>query len=303
LAHARVRYGTRVALDDVTLSVAQGEIVGLLGPNGAGKSTTIDVLCGLRSLDEGSASVLGRDCGGSDRELRRSIGLVPQESGLYLDLNPVENLRLFARLYAIDGATSRIDELLTLFSLSGRAKDQVGTFSGGMRRRLALARALLHDPPVLLLDEPTLGVDVHGRRVLWDHITALRDGGRAVLVATNYLDEAAELCDRIVIIDEGRVLADASPAELRRRAGVTLVLVADDAPGLARALRAGSSPDSPAAGAEVVGGTVRVGLEREQDAAAVVAAAVAVTEVRSLRTEEPSLEDVFLHLTGRGLRE
>jgi ABC-type multidrug transport system ATPase subunit len=282
--------------------VRRGEIVGLLGPNGAGKSTTIDVLCGLRPLESGSAAVLGHECAQAARDLRRSIGLVPQESGLYLDLNPVENLRLFARLYDIPDTAARIDELLALFALSGRAKDQVGEFSGGMRRRLALARALLHEPPVLLLDEPTLGVDVHGRRVLWDHITALRDGGRAVLVATNYLDEAAELCDRVVIIDQGRMLADASPAELRRQAGVTLVLVADDATALARSLSAGSALGRPM-DAQVAGGSVRVGLEHEQDAAAVVAAAAAITEVRSLRTEEPSLEDVFLHLTGRGLRE
>jgi ABC-type multidrug transport system ATPase subunit len=243
LSAVRVNYRARSALVALDLTIRLGEIVGLVGPNGAGKSTTIDVCCGLRRLTAGTARVLGRDCEKPDRELRRSIGLVPQDSGLYLDLTPQENLRLFARLYDIPHGAARIDHLLEVFSLTARAREQVGKLSGGMRRRLALARALLHDPPVLLLDEPTLGVDVHGRRVLWDLVAALRDEGRAVLLATNALDEAAELSDRIVVLDRGVVLADKSPADLLR-------------------------------------------------------SAKAATPGR-----EPTLEDVFLGLTGRGLRE
>jgi ABC-type multidrug transport system ATPase subunit len=232
-----------------------------------------------------------------DREVRRRLGLVPQESGLYLDLTPRENLRLFARMYDVPQAGARIDELLELFALTARSRDQVGQLSGGMRRRLALARALLHDPPVLLLDEPTLGVDVHGRRVLWDHISALREGGRAIVVATNYLDEAAELCDRVAILDEGRLLADASPADLRR-ASTTLVLETDAPEELARDLA-----ELHGLLADADGSSVRVKLDGHDDLGPVLAAASGHGAVRAVRMEERTLEDVFLSLTGRGPRE
>jgi ABC-type multidrug transport system ATPase subunit len=290
-----VRFGERVALNGLSLSVGRGEVVGLLGPNGAGKTTAVDVCCGLRRADAGRASILGRDAATAGAELRRLIGAVPQESGLYAELTAYEHLRLFASLYGTPNA--RIEEVLTLVGLWDRRDGRVGTYSGGMKRRLALARALLHDPPVLFLDEPTLGVDVHGRRALWDHVERLRSDGRSVLLTTNYLEEATALCDRVVIIDEGTVLADESPETLRRQGGSTLVVTTPDTAAVAAAV-ARECPD-----VTVDGSTVRVPLARDEVAARAVNAATAAATVTAIRTEEPSLEEVFLRLTGRGLRE
>ncbi len=293
-----VSIGSRQILDGVDLHVSRGEIVGLLGPNGAGKTTTVDVCCGLRAFDAGSAQVLGVDTARGGIALRRAIGVVPQDTGLYPELTAVEHLELFAALYDVPGSRARIAELLELLGLTDRKHSRVGTYSGGMKRRLGLARALLHDPPVLFLDEPTLGVDVHGRRALWDHVRRLRAEGRAVLLATNYLEEATALCDRVVIIDHGRIVADASPDALRRTGGSVLRLTVDgDAVAVAAALAERLGVPTVADGVDVV----QVALAREELAAGVVRAATDLAGVRELRTEQASLDDVFLRLTGREL--
>jgi ABC-type multidrug transport system ATPase subunit len=300
LADVRVAFGKLVALQGLSLSVGPGEIVGLLGPNGAGKTTTIDVCCGLRVPDSGAARVLGVDAVRSPREVRAKIGVVPQESGLYPELTAWEHLQLSAALYEMKHPASRIEEVLRLMGLWDRRSKRITTFSGGMRRRLALARALLHDPPVLFLDEPTLGVDVQGRRVLWEHVAELRAQGRSVLLTTNYLDEATALCDRVAIIDHGQLIVCERPDELRRDAGVTVVLTCGAGlPRVASMLR--SRPDV----AEVVeiDHSVRARLAHEGAAAAVIAAAGAVAPITGVRVTEPSLEDVFLTLTGHELRE
>jgi ABC-type multidrug transport system ATPase subunit len=287
-----VRFGATLALDGVSFRVGRGEIVGLLGPNGAGKTTAVDVCCGLRKPTSGTARVLGLDARHGGAELRRRIGVVPQDSGLYPELTANEHLDLFAALYGVKDKRRRA-EVLDLLGLADRAKSRVGTYSGGMKRRLALARALLHDPPVLFLDEPTLGVDVHGRRALWDHVARLRDEGRSVLLTTNYLDEATALCDRVVIVDRGRVVADERPDTLRRQSGTTLVLDVEDPAEAANAISTATQAD-----ARVVDGAVRVTLPRNDLAAVAVSAAQRVTGVRGIRTEEPSLDEVFLRLTG-----
>jgi ABC-type multidrug transport system ATPase subunit len=294
-----VRYGLRTALSDLSLHVNRGEIVALLGPNGAGKTTTVDVCCGLRKPDAGHASVLGYDSTSSPRDLRRSIGVVPQDTGLYPELTAAEYMRLFASMYGLRDSAARVEELLQLMGLWDRRNTRVGGFSGGMKRRLALSRALLHDPPVLFLDEPTLGVDVQGRRALWDHVLRLRDEGRSVLLTTNYLEEATALCDRVVILDEGVVLADASPQELRGRGGTTLTLQAEgDIVPVAAAIH-----DRCGLEVTVAGRDISVLLPDDAMAVTVIQAAAAVAEVTSLRTEQATLEEVFLRLTGRALRE
>ncbi len=300
LTDVRVAFGARVALDGLTLDVAVGEIVGLLGPNGAGKTTTVDVCCGLRTPDAGTVQVLGADAVRSPREVRARIGVVPQESGLYAELTASEHLQLSAALYGLRKPRARCDEMLRLMGLWERRSGRVGTFSGGMRRRLALARALLHDQPVLFLDEPTLGVDVQGRRALWDHVTQLRDEGRSVLLTTNYLDEATALCDRVAIIDRGRLVVFERPHELRRDGGVRLVLTCGEAAPRVAAALAGRADVSDV---EALDGTVQARLAVDEVAAGVIAAAGAVAPIAAVRVEEPSLEDVFLRLTGRGLRE
>ncbi|MBK5308213.1 MAG: ABC transporter ATP-binding protein [Frankiaceae bacterium] len=294
-----VRYGLRLALDDVSLRVGAGEIVGLLGPNGAGKTTTVDVCCGLRRPIAGTVCVLGHDATTSSADLRRSIGVVPQETGLYPELTGAEYMSLFAAMYDVKSSPARIEQVLALMGLWDRRNTRIGGFSGGMKRRLALARALLHDPPVLFLDEPTLGVDVHGRRALWDHVSRLRDEGRSVLLTTNYLEEATALCDRVVILDEGRVLADERPDALRRQSGTTLLLETDgDAQLLARILAERCDVE-----ATVTDGVVAVSLPRDDLTAHVVRVAADAATVTSVRTEQPTLEDVFLRLTGQELRE
>jgi ABC-2 type transport system ATP-binding protein len=300
LIDVRVCFGELVALKGLSLTVAAGEIVGLLGPNGAGKTTAVDVCCGLRVPDAGSARVLGADAATSPRAVRSRIGVVPQDSGLYLELTAWEHLQLSAALYEMRQPRPRIEEVLRLMGLWDRRSTPVGTFSGGMRRRLALARALLHDPPVLFLDEPTLGVDVQGRRVLWEHVAHLRAQGRSVLLTTNYLDEATALCDRVAIIDHGQLIVCERPDELRRDAGVTVVLTCGpDASRVASLLTL--RPDV----AEVVEAdqSVSARLVHEGAAAAVIAAAGSVATVTAVRVTEPSLEDIFLTLTGRELRE
>ena len=256
---------------------------------------------GLLRPNAGSVKVLGLDVASATRKVRASIGVVPQDSGLYNELNPVEHLELSAALYGLAQPKARIQELLSMMDLWDRRREPVSRYSGGMKRRVALARALLHDPAVLFLDEPTLGVDVQGRRALWEHVGRLRDEGKSVLLTTNYLDEATALCDRVAILDHGRILACAPPAELRRRTGgLTVLLGCDrDADVISQTLSA--RPDVLQVSRE--GGDLRVRLKRDDAAPAVVAAATAAGRVSTMTTESPSLEDVFLTLTGKGLRE
>ncbi len=300
LTDVRVTFGRVVALNGLTLSVAAGEIVGLLGPNGSGKTTTVDVCCGLRVPDAGAARILGADAIRSSRQVRAKIGVVPQDSGLYAELTALEHLRLSAALYDLADGAARSERVLRLMGLWERRNEAVGAYSGGMRRRLALARALLHDPPILFLDEPTLGVDIQGRRILWEHVARLRDEGRSVLLTTNYLDEATALCDRVAILDRGQLIVCERPDELRREGGVGLVLGCGEAsPRVAAAL----SGRGDAFDVTADGGSVRARLPDERAAGAVIAAAAAMAPIASVRVTEPSLEDVFLRLTGRELRE
>ena len=300
LRNVTVAFGDRMAVDDLTLTAGRGEILGLLGPNGAGKTTTVDVSVGLRTPDSGSVYVLGVDVVASTKQIRGQIGMVAQESGLYGELNSLEHLTLTAALYGLRRPKARIEEVLRLMGLWERRRGRVSSFSGGMRRRLALARALLHDPAVLFLDEPTLGVDVQGRRALWDHTRRMRDEGRTVLLTTNYLEEATALCDRVAILDHGRVVACGPPSHLRRQLGATVVLDCG-AENDEVALKIAKCP-----GVERVdrlGDEIRVKVGEDSAAAGVVAFAAAIAPVRAMWTEEPSLEDAFIQLTGSALRE
>lgn len=220
------QFGKVRALDGLSLRVEAGTVVGVVGPNGAGKTTLIDVICGLVRPDQGSVHVLGQDVTGDVAALRARIGILPQETALYDEVTPIQNLRFAAALYSVQRPAARIAEVLELVGLSSRANDVVRGFSGGMQRRLAIARALLHDPRLLILDEPTVGVDVEARHQIWAHIRSLRAGGRTVVLTTNYLDEAEALCDRVVILRGGKVLADDTPAALARARGAVWSLSA-----------------------------------------------------------------------------
>ncbi len=209
----------RALLERISLEVDAGQVAGILGPNGAGKSTLLSLVTGLRRPTSGEADVLGERLPGGGGSLRRRIGVVLQETALYDELTTLENLRFTAALYGVEDDRRRIDEVLDLLSLSARVGDVVSTLSGGTRRRIAIARALIHQPELLIIDEPTLGVDVDARHAIWSHLRLLRARGTTIVVATNYLDEVEALCDKVAVLRGGRLLAWETPAELIGRAG------------------------------------------------------------------------------------
>jgi ABC-2 type transport system ATP-binding protein len=213
------RIGGAAILRDLSINFDAGVVTGVLGPNGAGKSTALGLIMGLRPLSGGAAEVLGVRLPARGRDLRRRIGVVLQETALYEELTAYENLHFAASLYGVTAADRRIHEVLDLLGLADRARDVVGALSGGMRRRISIARALLHAPELLIIDEPTLGVDVDTRHAIWSHIRVLRARGTTVVVATNYLDEAEALCDVVAVLRDGRLVAFESPASLVARAG------------------------------------------------------------------------------------
>jgi ABC-2 type transport system ATP-binding protein len=301
------RFGAITAVDRVSLRAGAGETVGLIGPNGAGKTTTVSMIAGLLRPDSGDVLVDGRRLAGDTDPLKRQIGLVTQDLALIDDLSAVNTLHFFAALYDLDRKTARraAEEGLALVGLTDRAGDKVRTFSGGMKRRLNLAAALLHDPQVLLLDEPTVGVDPQSRNAIFDNLETLRRRGKTLLYTTHYMEEAERLCDRIVIMDHGRVVADDTVQGLARLVPSVSVIAIEfeqaSAPVPADALRALPGVD----GVDVAPGTVRVTVS---DLAGTMPSVLAWCTGQGLRyrhvaTERASLETVFLALTGRSLRD
>ncbi|HEY4953679.1 MAG TPA: ABC transporter ATP-binding protein [Gemmatimonadaceae bacterium] len=289
------QFGRIRALDGLSLSVLPGTVVGIVGPNGAGKTTLIDVICGLVRPTSGTARVLGQDVSVNAASLRARIGVLPQETALYDEVSALQNLQFAAALYDVQNADARIAEVLALVGLSERAHDVVRGFSGGMQRRLAIARALLHDPELLILDEPTVGVDVEARHQIWTHIRSLNAGGRTVILTTNYLDEAEALCDRVVILRSGSIVADDTPAALAARTGRCLELECweEGARQLATALV--SHPG--VLRAEIVDFGLRVYLTNETVPEDVVREARTVSAVDGFRTRSPDMVEVFRSLT------
>jgi ABC-2 type transport system ATP-binding protein len=299
-------YGARRAVDGVSFKVLAGQTVGLLGPNGAGKSTTVGMLCGLLRPDAGRVLLDGAALGPGASAAKHRIGLVPQDVELYDDLSARENLKLFGALYGLKGALlrERTERALALVNLADRARDTPSTFSGGMKRRLNIAAALLHDPQLLILDEPTVGVDPQSRNAIFDTLERLKAEGRSLIYTSHYMEEVERLADHIVIIDHGKVLADESPAALYRRlpaqAALRIELVEAAAPVLLDGLRqlAGVS-------AVVAEGAVLDIRLAEATQAMTVMSALQAAGLQPLHfaTARTSLEDVFLHLTGRSLRD
>jgi ABC-2 type transport system ATP-binding protein len=297
-------YGNLQAVDGVSFDVARGETIGLLGPNGAGKTTTVSMIAGLLDPDSGQVLIDGKPVSGESNPVKRRIGLVPQDLALYDELPAQANLELFAALYGISGAraASVIDEALTLVGLKDRAKDRAGTFSGGMKRRLNLAAALLHDPDVLLLDEPTVGVDPQSRNAIFENLETLKKRGKTLVYTTHYMEEAERLCDRIVIVDHGRVIANDTLAGLFRKLPATNKLVIDLVDGLdPEGVRTINGVQS----AELDGNRLSVWLKDLTDGAPKVLSWLSAGSHRydHVSTEVPSLETVFLSMTGRSLRD
>jgi ABC-2 type transport system ATP-binding protein len=220
-ANLRKSFGSLVAVDDVSLHLEPGQIVGLLGPNGAGKTTTVSIIAGLVTPDRGEVRIDGRTRFGDTDPLKRKVGLVPQDLALYDELSARDNLRFFGALYQLSGSAldGAIASALRIVGLGERAADRVKTFSGGMKRRLNLAAGLLHDPEVLLLDEPTVGVDPQSRNAIFDNLDELRRRNKALLYTTHYMEEAERLADRVVIIDHGKVIAHDTVAGITKGKG------------------------------------------------------------------------------------
>src|SRR5689334_4292875 len=228
------RYGELIAVHEVSFSAGAGEMIGLLGPNGAGKTTTVSMIAGLLPPDHGEVRIEGAVVRGETDPVKRGMGLVPQELALHDELSANENLALFGALYKMKGGPLRraIGEALEIAGLSDRAKDRVGTFSGGMKRRLNLAAALLHDPAILLLDEPTVGVDPQSRNAIFSNLEMLKQRGKTLVYTTHYMEEAERLCDRIIIIDHGKVIANDTLDAVRRLVpGVNVIELDIDNPG------------------------------------------------------------------------
>ena len=299
-------YDSLVAVDDISFNVHDGEIFGLLGPNGAGKTTTINMICGVLQPDGGKVLVDDRDIWIEPKKVKRQLGVVPQEIAVYEDLTARDNLRFWGSLYGLSGSelSDRINEALSRVGLAERAGDKVKTFSGGMKRRLNLCMGLLHRPKFLLLDEPTVGIDPQARLNILDVIREAADAGTTVLYTTHYMDEAEQLCDRIAIIDHGKILAIGTLAELTKRAGEAEVLRLTgsfDDEGLRARLAA-----IPGTRILRVGeGTAVLAIESDGPGLLDILPRVLEEElgVEDVSIQRPNLQSVFIALTGRELRD
>jgi ABC-2 type transport system ATP-binding protein len=278
LTHLHKRFGKTVAVADLSLEIRKGELFGLLGPNGAGKTTTVHMALGFIEPDQGEIVIAGTGAP-TQRKVRRLIGVAPQELSLYSDLSAEENLRFFGALYHLSGKklSTRIDEVLTTVGLSDRRDDRVGTYSGGMKRRLNIATGLMHEPELLFLDEPTAGVDPQSRNAILETAKALRQQGTTVVYTTHYLEEAEQVCDRVAIIDGGRLLAIDTVANLiSKHAGPGTLVV------------------------ELANETIRI----QTDAPLTELNQLSSTHTLiGFHVERPTLQEVFLNLTGRSLRD
>ncbi|MEO7019829.1 MAG: ATP-binding cassette domain-containing protein [Ktedonobacteraceae bacterium] len=291
------------AIDHLSLTIERGEIFGLLGPNGSGKTTTINMISGLSDPSSGTIKVMGYDLQHNKRKVRQILGSVPQETALYEELSAWANLDFHADLFGIPRKekAERMTRILELVQLTDRKNSRVSTFSGGMKRRLALGRALLHNPSLIYLDEPTLGVDVQARRAIWDYILGLHDQGKTVLITTNYLEEAQVLCNRLAIIDHGKLIAVDTPANLKQIYGGSVIELESAKPLVAVAeIRA----------LEGVKDVVQDGAHltiTTQGMSNVVPQVINIIsregELRNIAVREPNLDEIFLRLTGKALRD
>ena len=302
------KYGDFTAVNGISFDIQEGEIFSLLGPNGAGKTTTIAMLSTLFAPTAGDAFIDGHSVTAEPMAVRNTIGVVPQEIALYEDLTARENLSFWGQMYGLGGKalSTRIDEVLAQIDLADRAKNRVKTFSGGMKRRVNIGVGLLHKPRLLFMDEPTVGIDPQSRRAILDSVKQLNAQGMTVLYTTHYMEEAAELSDRVGIIDHGNLIALGTQAELTRQVGEmeTLILHIDES----------EDPDRLVNAVKDLKGILKASVtdhevtlivpQAEGALAPVVSKANELgIKIRSVDMREPNLEAVFLHLTGRALRD
>ena len=304
----RKSYGELEAVKGISFSVLRGEIFSLLGPNGAGKTTTISMLSCLLPPTGGTAEIGGYNITQNSLDVRKIIGVVPQEIALYEELTARQNLQFWGSMYNMSGKTlyKRIDEVLAQVNLEDRANDRISAFSGGMKRRINIAAGLLHKPQMLFMDEPTVGIDPQSRRRILDMVKELRDQGMTVLYTTHYMEEAEELSDRVGIMDHGKLIALGTQAELTKVVGQQETLrlhlgeghLAEDYLGLFGDIHGVLS-------ATALNGEMALSVTQAEEAlpGVISKANAAALPIRSIDIEEPNLEAVFLHLTGRALRD
>lgn len=290
------KFGEFIAVDKVSFTVEEGEMFGFLGPNGAGKTTTMKMIQCISPKTNGSLEVMGMDVSTQQREIKRLLGVVPQENNLDPDFTVYENLIVYSRYFDIPRAEAmrRIDELLDFVQLSERKDTPIVQLSGGMKRRLILARALINSPRLLVLDEPTVGLDPQARHLIWDKLKRLRSQGNTVVLTTHYLEEAAYLCDRLVIMDHGKILVEGKPADLVRKYIGADIVEAENVPEAEVCLRRLD------ANYEVLGDTIQVYTDNTQR---ITGALLEECRLGQVTARRATLEDVFLRLTGRKLRE
>ena len=293
-------YGATVALDDVSFEVQKGETFGLLGPNGAGKTTTIKLLCGLLRPDAGTVTLNGKTDPGLV-EVRLSLGVVPQALALYEELSALENLRFFGRIYGLAGQKlkERIRDCLDIAGLAQRSKERVSKYSGGMKRRLNMVCSLLHDPPILLLDEPTVGVDPQSRNLIFETIEAMGKEGRTIIYTTHYMEEAQRLCDRVAIIDHGRILDMDSVENLITRHGGPSHIEAEFEEKLSDVNKIKPFVDNK----DIQFEETKIMFQTSRPMESLAKLNSSGVRFRSLKVQTADLEDVFLNLTGRRLRD
>ncbi|MGE5403297.1 MAG: ATP-binding cassette domain-containing protein [Candidatus Doudnabacteria bacterium] len=298
-------FGKLTAVNNISFSVEPGEIFGLLGPNGAGKSTTLSMLCTILRPTAGTAVINSYNVVERPARVRKSIGIVFQDPSLDDRLTGLENLQMHGNLYGVPRGSmkGRIDDVLELVELSDRANDQVRTYSSGMRRRLEIARALIHYPKVLFLDEPTIGLDPQSRDHIWTYITGLKkQEGITIILTSHYLDEADKLCDRISIVDHGNIVAMDTPHNLKKQLeGETILLRSNNNAMLAAKVEVAGLADKISA----KDGELKINVkDARKTMPRIIEIAVAnQVFIESFELREPNLDDVFLHYTGRGLRQ
>jgi lipooligosaccharide transport system ATP-binding protein len=294
------RYGDLTAVDGISFTVEAGECFGFLGPNGAGKTTTIRMITCVSPVTDGSLTVDGMHVQTHPRQIKSILGVVPQDDNLDPELTVRQNLRAYARYFGLPGqvAEARIDEALELMALTEKQRDKIDALSGGLKRRLTIARGLLNTPRILVLDEPTTGLDPAARHMVWQRLRLLRSQGVTMLLTTHYMEEAAQLCDRVVVIHQGKIIAEGTPDELiRKHAGREVVevhMTPEERPGVMRALE-----QLHGVTVEEVEDIVYVYVRGENG----IDAASLDLDAEKLVHRRANLEDVFLRLTGRGLEE
>lgn len=300
------RYGSKLSVDHLNLEVQEGEIFGLLGPNGAGKSTSISMICGLLPKDHGSIKVDGISIEDQPLEVKRRIGLVPQDLALYEEMSAMDNVAFFAKLYGLRGQQlkERVEEALTFVGLQDRAKDRPSTFSGGMKRRLNIACSITHRPKLIIMDEPTVGIDPQSRNHILESVRTLNEMGSTVIYTSHYMEEVAAISDRVAIMDQGHVIACGTQQELRARVAQEerIILTAD---GVTEELIQEMKLHPHVVRVTQLDHRLEIYVPSAQEELQDILFICGKhgTTLRSLQCEEPDLETLFLSLTGRKLRD